>query len=333
MDIEFFCKKCGQSVVIDAAAAGQLVDCPKCGMPLEVPYESKSFDKPAMAPSAPPVPIRTAAPVSVGLSGTLRGILTGLVVIAVIGGGFFIYNFWKNQPRDFTVDVFIRTKGGENIKCGLVEVRILGEQDITSSSSEIVKDLRVLGSEIQTNLDVAATQRTLATRKLEVAGKLAELDLQFAKDAPDFVRHGIMTDAQMNKRLNDAAESGKILKVRLAEKEAADSAYSFARAKLQEWPKSAYRIINNALPQAVTTAKTDADGRCSGKVPKPGRYAFAAYFSRTVGTDSEHTCWLVWANLEERMPKKIMLSNDNALGTDAPESVFVNCPQPHLPQD
>ena len=45
MDITFACEKCGQSIVTDEAAAGQLVDCPKCGTPLAVPYKSKSSDK------------------------------------------------------------------------------------------------------------------------------------------------------------------------------------------------------------------------------------------------------------------------------------------------
>ena len=45
MDITFNCDKCGQSLTIDEAGAGQLVDCPKCGTPLEVPYKSKHSDK------------------------------------------------------------------------------------------------------------------------------------------------------------------------------------------------------------------------------------------------------------------------------------------------
>jgi hypothetical protein len=57
MDITFTCESCGQSIVIDEAAAGQLVDCPKCGTPLEVPYKSSPLDKTsAPSVSAPPTP-------------------------------------------------------------------------------------------------------------------------------------------------------------------------------------------------------------------------------------------------------------------------------------
>jgi hypothetical protein len=55
MDISFSCGKCGQQLVTDEGAAGQLIDCPKCGLPLEVPYKSTPLNKPAtLAAAAPP---------------------------------------------------------------------------------------------------------------------------------------------------------------------------------------------------------------------------------------------------------------------------------------
>jgi methyl-accepting chemotaxis protein len=51
MDITFNCGWCGQSIAIDEAGAGQLVDCPKCGKPLEVPHRSK----PPAVPASPSV--------------------------------------------------------------------------------------------------------------------------------------------------------------------------------------------------------------------------------------------------------------------------------------
>jgi predicted amidophosphoribosyltransferase len=45
MDISFNCNQCGQQIVIDEAGAGQLVDCPKCGTPLEVPSKPMPSDK------------------------------------------------------------------------------------------------------------------------------------------------------------------------------------------------------------------------------------------------------------------------------------------------
>jgi DNA-directed RNA polymerase subunit RPC12/RpoP len=51
MDITFNCNKCGQSIAIDESSVGDLVDCPRCGVALQVPCKSKaSFHKPVGAP-------------------------------------------------------------------------------------------------------------------------------------------------------------------------------------------------------------------------------------------------------------------------------------------
>ena len=41
-DISISCDKCGQRIVIDTTGAGQLVDCPKCGKPHELPHKTKT---------------------------------------------------------------------------------------------------------------------------------------------------------------------------------------------------------------------------------------------------------------------------------------------------
>ncbi len=55
MDIEFKCYHCGQPVVIDAAGAGQSVQCPKCGQLLTVPKATAIPPLPATPPPFPAV--------------------------------------------------------------------------------------------------------------------------------------------------------------------------------------------------------------------------------------------------------------------------------------
>jgi hypothetical protein len=54
MDILFSCPECQQHVVIDAAGAGLLVDCPNCGREVHVPgpvdLKRNPDTKPANAP-------------------------------------------------------------------------------------------------------------------------------------------------------------------------------------------------------------------------------------------------------------------------------------------
>jgi hypothetical protein len=79
MDIIFTCESCGQSVVIDGAAAGQPVDCPKCRTPLEVPYKSKPLVKaPTPSPAEPSAQEwRRSSPVLVTLVVVLGLLLAG----------------------------------------------------------------------------------------------------------------------------------------------------------------------------------------------------------------------------------------------------------------
>ncbi len=90
MDITFSCESCGQSIVIDEAGAGQLVDCPKCGTTLEVPYKSKSSDDVAM-PSLPPDKTVGAYP---WLPKTIFALVIGALML---GSGLFAHKLWKDQ--------------------------------------------------------------------------------------------------------------------------------------------------------------------------------------------------------------------------------------------
>jgi DNA-directed RNA polymerase subunit M/transcription elongation factor TFIIS len=54
MDIRFSCPACGHHMVIDAAGAGMIVECPACGKDAPVP---KSIEKVLSSkPTPPPIP-------------------------------------------------------------------------------------------------------------------------------------------------------------------------------------------------------------------------------------------------------------------------------------
>ncbi len=59
MDIEFYCFKCGQHLVVDAAGAGQSVNCPKCQSELVIPpiqADTKKENVRQTLPGTPPTP-------------------------------------------------------------------------------------------------------------------------------------------------------------------------------------------------------------------------------------------------------------------------------------
>ncbi|MGD1018988.1 MAG: hypothetical protein ABSA12_06685 [Verrucomicrobiia bacterium] len=95
MDIEFYCFKCGQHIVIDAVGVGQAVNCPKCQARLVVPQaqpdsKSESVTQPSAGPSPPPPqPVPTAVPPLMFRSVTHKtkwrvGIAVGLGCLGII---------------------------------------------------------------------------------------------------------------------------------------------------------------------------------------------------------------------------------------------------------
>jgi hypothetical protein len=92
MDIEFYCLKCGQHVVIDEAGVGLQVECPKCGQSLSVPkaagFTAQSFTKLPLPPKPsigiPPVITKSIAPKPPLVIGLGAGALLILGLILVI---------------------------------------------------------------------------------------------------------------------------------------------------------------------------------------------------------------------------------------------------------
>lgn len=104
IDIKFDCPSCRQSLEAPPDMAGQLIDCPSCKKTIEIPMprptpkvEKPPHTRPAPRPSPPPLQTCNAEPPSAAPANVLPKILSVLVLIAVMVGGFFGYNFWKDQ--------------------------------------------------------------------------------------------------------------------------------------------------------------------------------------------------------------------------------------------
>ncbi len=91
MDITFNCDKCGQSIVIEEAGAGLLVQCPKCGQSLRVP--SVTAQRTPHAP-AEPSPTNQVEVTKAKQTSAARWVILALLIPAIIVG-FFI--FWYSQ--------------------------------------------------------------------------------------------------------------------------------------------------------------------------------------------------------------------------------------------
>ena len=68
-----------------------------------------------------------------------------------------------------------------------------------------------------------------------------------------------------------------------------------------------------ALPSAVMSAKTDADGRCSLMLQLNQRWVISAVGERQAGSEREHYVWIVEVPQKEGASNTLLLSNDNLL--------------------
>lgn len=202
--------------------------------------------------------------------------------------------------RDFTVDVFIRTKGGESIKCGLVTVLVYDEEAIQSWQPRITKVLAAHAFDLESNARVAKSRMEVADKVWKVAAQNKEVAIKKWIDKLDqAVQHDkyFGPGAAWRMQLDDIQNYGTeynaytrhIKEIAPADLNAVlrsldeEKNKASARAKAEKewlyassfgWLNTVSTAVLESLPQPVTTAKTDADGRCTGKVTKPGTYAF-----------------------------------------------------------
>ena len=73
------------------------------------------------------------------------------------------------------------------------------------------------------------------------------------------------------------------------------------------------------LPRGISTATTDADGKFTLKLPKPGKYALTASAERRILDETEVYRWLIWVRDSD---KTITLSNDNLIESGSLDSVI-----------
>jgi hypothetical protein len=182
---------------------------------------------------------------------------------------------------DVSGDIFIVTKGAQNIKLGLVQVGIFSDN--------------VIQQHMLSKHKVA--EKALA--KIEPMKRNLELDASMYKQIVDMVKlaYKYGPSYEVKKKLDkDTQEYSDILN---QIKKNSDEIKYYQGAFYYE-----------GLPSPLFTAKTDADGKFTLKL-KPGKYALAAAASREVPGDTEDYYWLIWITVDPKQQNKIMLSNDN----------------------
>jgi hypothetical protein len=106
--------------------------------------------------------------------------------------------------------------------------------------------------------------------------------------------------------------------------QAKKAAWEDAKSKLADLSSRRQHLLSpefvyDGLGPSISIAKTDADGKFTIQIPSRGRIAIAARSSRQTGQTTEKYFWIVWADAQT---KRLMLSNDNMMGSGSPESAW-----------
>jgi hypothetical protein len=229
-----------------------------------------------------------------------------------------------SREGQLTGEVFVVTKGGQNFRLALVEVRAIPEDVImpfietkkTTAKTELAK-LRPILDQAQASLRDSeaslAGSRTVYGGQLLVRDDMPSLgDEAFKEKLEEWSRLRALTFRTLRELSKEIQEKEQDLAQRTKDLTAISD-------KINCW-KSA-ECYFEGLPTTTTTAKTDADGKFTLSLDKKKRFVIAARATREIPSATEKYFWLIWVSLDGKSTKRIMLSNDNLLGIQNPDAV------------
>lgn len=253
-------------------------------------------------------------------------IILSILVIILVG---FAYRYVNNHflEGDLNGEIFIVTKGRQNIRLGLVEVRLMPEDEIIKYSSDKVSQLNKEQEKISLKLENAAKMLAeyrnayLEAHKSKMLNEV-DADLRETKNKVDVAlgrRPARTTEDEIRDIQADTA-----IKINDIEKE---RIYKLAQLDYEYLKKEASALTSgafffNGLPDGKIKIKTDADGKFSLRMKRGQRMALAAQSNRKIMGDDENYYWLIWVSLEGKSNKTIILSNDNLVEANPSESVI-----------
>ena len=234
--------------------------------------------------------------------------------------------------------IFIVRKNGESTKLGLVNVKLFSEEALSQrivTKIPEVRDARLrVKSDIKRELEETCVtldniyeatrandreKSRQAVQQLEQEMKMRARDAtlaQFMQNHEQILQAKDFISPESKMALETKKEAVKTLKL-------IDSAVpdSFD----EDYPERTIGYYFNDLPLEIDRALTDADGRFTLKIPKPGKFAIFAESSRQIGNKKETYYWLVSVSMNESESKELLLSNHNLVKEETLK-LFTNSP-------
>lgn len=239
-----------------------------------------------------------------------------------------------SREGEISGEVFIVTKGRENVKLGLVEIRAIPENDVFTYLHNAEKqrngELQKIASERE------GLRQTLERAQKDLEEDLKDIDRQYeaAKNAYD--RRWDNFDKTIYEKVKNAYDArvkerdGRKKALQTVEHRVADLGIreQTLRMELQQRRTMSARPLESefeSLPSGIASAVSNAEGKFLIKLPRHGRFLLAAKTSRSLFQTEEHYCWLVWVSLDGQPAKSVILANHNLASGMSPDASFSPC--------
>jgi len=235
----------------------------------------------------------------------------------------------KEQEVEIQGEVFVVTKGAQNIKLGLVDVIAIPEEQIAA----FLKDRKQAADAEAVGLEVAYNRAESEARRAEMDMNQGIANYRAASERNTAAMDKVLSLSSSSdyqsyyaaKRQQDEASRDSEAKAEKADElakqyEIASLRLEQAKLRFEGWPTAAF--IFQGLPSSIGKATTNADGKFSLKLPRKGRYAIAAHAERKIIDDNERYYWLIWVPVENGVIKNIVLSNNNMMTVQSAENVM-----------
>lgn len=205
--------------------------------------------------------------------------------------------------------VFIVTKGRDNIKLALVEVAAIPESDLLAS----IKAKHASGIEQQKPLVPA-----YASAKKEADAATAAYSQVQRNTQQLTAKYNALPLSESGNEIAQAMYESSLKSIPIFESSRSKQAKLRQIASQIGYFDSGQYYFEK-LPASTAVSKTDADGKFTFSLP-PGKYVIAASTSRKVSNETEFYYWLVSTD-PVAASQSLMLSNDNQFETKCKECI------------
>lgn len=218
------------------------------------------------------------------------------------------------KDRRVSGQVFVVTNARENVRLGLVEVKAIPAKELESFVSEKLARRVELRADLPRQRELLKAMEWDAQRRLEHATRdLHAAWEEFLPHADKDSERKAYADRYFAAESKLQAAKDAMARLPMAQRAAIDSLLAY-------WDSGAYFMAG--LPAALDSVKTDASGEFTLDVAATRRIGVAATAGRQVVDKYETYYWLVWVDPKDARSARVLLSNDNQLGSDSPESVI-----------